>query len=209
MKTKVAEKDHYALEPLDLVNRKVVMKIVMFAGSLRKDSLNKKFVHVAEAILKKNSDLSVQVIDLKDFQIPVYDGDIEDVGIPENVKKVGEIVGSAEALIISTPEYNGSIPGPLKNWIDWLSRLKPVPLTAKPLLLIGASPGALGAVRSLWHTRQPFDVLNVHVFPEMLGLPKAHEAFDGTGKLKDGKMQERLEKLLDSFIKHSGKLSPQ
>ncbi len=180
------------------------MKIVMFAGSLRKDSWNKKLTDVVEKTLKKYKNVEVMNLDLKEYPFPVYDADIEEAGMPGKVKELGDLIAKADGLIISTPEYNGSIPGVLKNYIDWLSRLKPVPLTGKYLLLLGASSGALGAVRSLWHTRQPFEVLNVHVYPEMLGLPKAHEAFDGKGLLNDEKMQQRLDKLVDGFIDHVG-----
>jgi NAD(P)H-dependent FMN reductase len=102
-------------------------------------------------------------------------------------------------------EYNGSIPGILKNVIDWLSRAKPVSLEGKPLLLLAASPGALGGVRSLWQTRIPLEVIGVHVYPDMLGLPRANEAFDEKDRLKDDKMAQRLKTLIAKFLEHNKK----
>lgn len=178
------------------------MKILVFAGALRVDSCNKKFAREA-ARLAKAAGAEVEFADLKDYPMPPYDGDIESAsGIPQTTKELGKKIAAADALIISTPEYNGSIPGILKNVIDWLSRDKPVSLTGKQLLLLAASPGALGGVRSLWHSRQPFEVLGVHVFPNMMGLPKAYDAFDADGKLKDEKTTQQLQTLVEQFIKY-------
>jgi len=163
------------------------MKLLIFAGSLRADSCNKKFAREALRLLKE-SGIDGEFLDLKDYPIPVYDGDIEATsGIPKTINQLGKKISSADALIVSTPEYNGGIPGILKNVVDWLSREKPVSLTNKHLLLLAASPGALGGIRSLWHSRQPFEALGVHVFPGMMGLPNAYNAFDDQGKLKEEK----------------------
>lgn len=178
------------------------MKLLVFAGALRADSCNKKFVHEALS-LAKEAGVDGEFIDLKDYPMPVYDGDIETAsGIPDTTKQLGKKIAAADALIISTPEYNGSIPGILKNTVDWLSRDKPMPLGGKHLLLLAASPGKMGGIRSLWHSRQPFEVLGVHVFPGMMGLSDAYNAFDDQGKLKDEKIVQQLKKTLDQFIKH-------
>jgi chromate reductase len=177
------------------------MNILFFAGALRTDSSNKKFareaMRVAGALGVKGS-----FLDLRDYPMPPYDADIEAAGIPAPVKQLAAKIAAADALVISTPEYNGSIPGILKNVIDWLSRDKPVSLTGKHLLLLAASPGALGGVRSLWHSRVPFEVLGVHVFPEMMGLPSAYTAFDQNGQMKEEKSKQQLNKLLEKFIQH-------
>ncbi len=178
------------------------MKLIVFAGSLRTDSCNKKFAREALRLAKETG-AEAEFIDLKDYPMPVYDGDIESTtGIPDATKALGKKIIAADAMIISTPEYNGSIPGVLKNIIDWLSREKPVSIEGKHLLLLAASPGKLGGVRSLWHTRQPFEVCGVHVYPGMMGLPDAYNAFDEQGKLKDEKTIGQLKKTLASFSKH-------
>ncbi len=178
------------------------MKLLIFAGSLRTDSCNKKFAREALR-LAQEAGIDGEFLDLKDYPMPVYDGDIEtSTGIPETTLKLGKKIASADALVISTPEYNGGIPGILKNVVDWLSREKSVSLTKKHLLLLAASPGAIGGTRSLWHSRQPFEMLGVHVYPGMLGLPNAYSAFDEQGRLIDEKNQQNLRKLLEQYIKH-------
>lgn len=178
------------------------MKILFFAGALRTHSCNKKFAREALRLVKEIG-VDGEFIDLKDYSIPLYDGDIEDdSGIPESVANLGKKISASDALVISTPEYNGSIPGVLKNVIDWLSREKPVSLYNKHLLLLAASPGALGGTRTLWHSRQPFEVIGAHVFSGMMGLPDAYNAFDAEGKLKDEKNIKRLKTLLEQFTLH-------
>jgi len=182
------------------------MKVLVFAGSLRKGSYNKQFAREAMRLLADRPGVQAEFVDLQPLAIPVYDGDIEEAnGVPAGVKTLSDRILAADALLISTPEYNGSIPGVLKNTVDWLSRLKPVSLSGKHLLMIAASPGALGGIRSLWHSRQPFEVLGTHVFPEVMALPLAHQAFDESGKLKDPKLVERLSGLLDRYVAHARK----
>lgn len=184
------------------------MKILLFAGALRRDSLNKKFAREAARLLSAVPGVETEFVDLQPLAIPVYDGDLEEKeGVPAGVQDLARRILAADAVVISTPEYNGSIPGVLKNTVDWLSRLKPVSVSGKHLLLLAASPGALGGVRSLWHSRQPFEVLGAFVFPEVLGLPRAHEAFGSDGRLLDAKTVERLQGLLDRFVAHSSPFS--
>jgi NAD(P)H-dependent FMN reductase len=175
------------------------VKLALFAGSLRRGSHNKLFVREAARLVVARGH-GADVIDLQPLAFPVYDGDVEATGIPAAVTELSKRLSVADALVVSTPEYNGSIPGPLKNAIDWLSRIKPSAFSDKPLLLLAASPGALGGVRALWHTRVPFEALGAHVFPDMLGLPKSHEAFDEAGRLRDEKTLARLQDLLDRFL---------
>lgn len=185
-----------------LIQEEETMNVLLFAGSLRKDSCNKKFAREAMRLLKENKLATPEFQDLKGLDIPPYDGDIEESGIPKDVTMLGEKIAKVDALIISTPEYNGGISGVLKNAADWISRIKPIPLGGKHLLLLGASPGALGSVRGLWHSRVPFEVLGMHVYPQMMGLPNAYEAFGEDGKLKDEKPLKQLTKLLEQFTAH-------
>lgn len=177
------------------------MRVFLFAASLRKDSFNKKLIRIAANIVKELGSHQVELCEFNEFPMPLYDGDREaNEGIPDIVKKFGEKIKEADAVIISSPEYNGSIPGTLKNAIDWVSRIKPVPLARKQVCLIGASQGKLGAVRGNLHTRVPFHVLGSYVFPDYFGVALADEAFDTKGNFKDAKQFDNLKKMLESFI---------
>lgn len=181
------------------------MKILLFAGSLRKDSLNKKLLAQIQNILTEDKNLEVQILDLQVLNFPVYDGDIEAQGIPENVSKMGQAISQADGVIISSPEYNGSIASPLKNAIDWVSRLRPVPWEKKNVLLTGASPGYFGTIRALGHTLAPFQALGSYVYPQNFALPKAGEAFEVDGKFKDPSVEKRLRELLKNYIQYLSK----
>jgi chromate reductase len=175
------------------------MSVLCFAGSLRRESLNKKNVRIAHEIIGA-AGVASELVDLADYPMPVFDQDIQEKGFPDSVVRLGERVKGAAALVVSCPEYNGSISSPLKNTVDWLSRLPGDIFSGKKVLLIGASPGILGANVGLWHSRRPFEKLKCFVFPEMLGLPKAHEAFDERGAFKDKASHERLAKLVSGFL---------
>lgn len=175
-------------------------KILAFAGSTRKDSWNKKLIRVG-AEGARQAGAEVTLIDLRDFPMPLYDGDLEsEQGIPEFGLKFKELLKSHHGFLISSPEYNSSITGVLKNAIDWASRSAPnePPLAAfseKFAGLMSASPGALGGLRSLMTVRSILNNIGVHVIPHQVAVPKAHEAFNPDGSLKDAKQAANVEKI--------------
>ncbi|MBL7716875.1 MAG: NAD(P)H-dependent oxidoreductase [Bdellovibrionales bacterium] len=182
------------------------MKVFIFGAALRKDSLNQELARQAARILGEVSGISVDLAAFSEFPMPVYDGDLEESsGMPEGAEKLAARIAAADAIVISAPEYNGSISGALKNAIDWVSRSDNNPFDGRPLLLMGASPGALGAVRGLWHTRVPFEAMGSLVYPELFGLPRAHQAFADIG-FADAKTESRLKELLQDFSKFALKL---
>jgi len=175
-------------------------KILAFAGSTRKESFNKKLVKIA-ADAARRAGSEVTSIDLRDIPMPLYDGDLEtEQGVPENAKKFKALLLAHDGLLISAPEYNSSISGVLKNAIDWASRPLPgeAPLACfagKVAILMSASPGALGGLRGLVTVRSLLSNISVIVLPAQVAVPKAHEAFDTDGKLKDPKQQASIEAL--------------
>ena len=168
-------------------------KILAFAGSLREGSLNKKLVKVAaEGAIEAGA--AVTIIDLKDYPLPIYDGDIESSeGLPDNAIKLKALFEAHDALLIASPEYNSSVSAVLKNMIDWVSRPAvedETPLSAfngKVAALVAASPGGLGGLRGLSHIRQILGNINVLVLPGQFAVGGAHGAFDDAGALKDAR----------------------
>jgi chromate reductase, NAD(P)H dehydrogenase (quinone) len=175
-------------------------KILAFAGSLRKDSFNKKALAIAVAGARK-SGAEVTVIDLKDFPVPLYDGDDEAArGLPENAVKLQDLMLAHDGFLIATPEYNSGISGTLKTYIDWTSRprgdLQAGDCYAgKFAVLMACSPGGLGGIRALPNVRTILASMGVHVLPEEFALGKAHEAFDGNGNANAEFVQNKLESL--------------
>jgi chromate reductase, NAD(P)H dehydrogenase (quinone) len=175
-------------------------KILAFAGSTREGSFNKKLVRIAVAGATA-AGAEVTVLDLRDLPLPLYDGDLEArEGIPENARKLKELMVAHHGFLISAPEYNSSITGVLKNAIDWASRPAPgepplVAFTGKAAALMSASPGTLGGLRGLVHLRAILSNINVLVIPDQVAIPLAHEAFAADGSLKDAKKQAAAEGL--------------
>src|SRR5262245_55556658 len=183
-------------------------RILAFAGSLRRDSFNKKLVPIA-AKGAREAGAEVTLIALKDFPLPLFDQDLEaEQGMPENGKKLKQLFIDHDGLLIAAPEYNSSITAVLKNAIDWVSRPAPgepslVAFRGKVATLMSASPGALGGLRGLVHVRSILGNIGVIVLPDQLAVPKANEAFEADGSLKDPKQQSGIEGLghtLASFL---------
>ena len=186
-------------------------KILAFAGSTRQDSYNKKLVKIA-ASGAQAAGAEVTTIDLKDFPLPLYDGDLEtNDGIPPNAQKLKKLFLENHGLLISAPEYNSSISGVLKNAIDWVSRANPgePPLACfdgKVAGLMSASPGALGGLRGLVTVRSILGNIRVLVLPDQVAVPRAMEAFNSDGTLKDSKQKDSVEKIGKELVKILTKL---
>jgi len=180
-------------------------KILVFAGSLRRDSFNKKLARLA-ADAARAAGGDVTLVDLRDFPMPIYDGDIEAAeGVPADAQRFKELMRAHDALFISAPEYNSSISGVLKNTIDWASRTEKgeTPLACfehKVAALVAASPGLLGGLRGLVTVRSILSNIRVLVLPEQLTVGKANEAFDAEGRLVDPKQQAALEKIARRLV---------
>jgi NAD(P)H-dependent FMN reductase len=175
-------------------------KILAFAGSTRAGSFNKQLVQVAVAGARA-AGAEVTSLDLRDLPMPLYDGDLEaKEGIPPTAQKFKALMLAHQGLLISAPEYNSGISGVLKNAIDWASRSAPgeAPLACfvgKVAALMSASPGALGGLRGLVHVRSILGNIHVLVLPDQLVVPRAHEAFNPDGTLKEPKQRAAVEQL--------------
>ncbi len=177
-------------------------KILAFAGSTREASYNQQLVKIA-AEGARAAGAQVTYLDLRDLPMPLFDEDLEaKEGIPENARKFKELMMAHRGLLIASPEYNGSLTAVLKNAIDWASRPLPgeSPLALscfrdKVAIIMSASPGGLGGMRGLTHLRTILSGIGVLVLPDQQAIPKAYEAFDTNGNLKDPKQQEIIEQL--------------
>lgn len=187
-------------------------KILAFAGSTRTDSFNKKLVKIA-ATGAMEGGADVTVIDLRDFAMPLYDGDLEQQqGLPSNAKKLKDLMLSHQGLLISAPEYNSSISGVLKNTIDWVSRPSAgeeslACFKGKVAGIMSASPGGLGGLRGLVHVRAILENISVLVIPDQIAVSKAHEVFNADGTLKDKKQEDQVKRIGSSVAKLLLKLS--
>lgn len=173
------------------------IRVLAFAGSLRRDSWNKKLVRVA-AEGARAAGAETTELDLRDLALPLYDEDLEKAnGLPDGAKRFKALLLSHDAILVSSPEYNSSISAVLKNAIDWASRIEPgekslACFEGKVAGLVSASPGPLGGLRGLVTVRSILGNIRVIVLPEQVAVAKAHEAFDADGQLKDAKQADSV-----------------
>jgi chromate reductase len=174
------------------------LHLVVLLGSLRRGSFNAAVARALPAL----TPAGVTIEPLGSIGgFPIYDGDVETQGIPAAVTAMGEAIDRADGVIVVTPEYNYSIPGGLKNAIDWLSRLKPQPFIDKPVALESASPGMLGGARAQYHLRQTFVMLEARVFnkPEVFVSQVNHKIDAQSGELTDPPTRDVIAKQLAGF----------
>ena len=172
----------------------VPLHVLAIAGSLRRASYNRGLVRAAQAL--QLDGIAIETCELAN--IPMYDGDVEAQGDPEPVRAFKAHIAAADALLIATPEYNYSVPGVLKNALDWASRPAATsPLRDKPVAIMGATPGGFGTVRAQMALRQSFvfTASCCMVRPELL-VSHARDKFDAHGDLTDGPTREALRALL-------------
>lgn len=176
------------------------LKILVFSASLRKESLNTHLARLAAGVIEKNNGVA-DVAGMSEFDSPSFDQDLEaDNFRPEGAEEFRKRLLANDAFIITSPEYNGSMPGLLKNAIDWVSRYRPQPFNEHYAMLMSASPSMVGGNRALWSLRMPLEHLGTNVYPNMFSLAIAHKAFDSEGKIADEKLAGRFEDNIVSFM---------
>jgi chromate reductase len=172
------------------------------AGSMRAESLNRRLLAAAVAAAEREG-AEVTVVALRELELPVYDGDAESAqGLPPGAERLKAALAAADGLLIASPEYNHSIPGAFKNAIDWASRGGGRVFDGKTVALMGAAPGAFGAVRGLMHLRQVLAALGAWTVPGIFPLPRAGSAFDEQGGIADPQLREQLDGLVGRLMAH-------
>jgi chromate reductase len=176
------------------------IRFLIFSASLRADSLNTRLARLAASAIETNGG-TVDSMSMRNFDTPSYDADVEQAdGFPPGADRFRECIQTNDAFVISSPEYNASMPGELKNSIDWVSRFSPQPFNEKHGLLLSASPSMAGGNRGLWALRVPFEHLGARIYPDMFSLAQAHQAFDADGGIASAQLQERFEQNIVGFM---------
>lgn len=172
------------------------IKILGISGSLRKGSFNTAALHAAMALAPDG----VTITEADISEIPLYNEDLHAQGRPPSVERFRQQIRDADAILFVTPEYNYSVPGVLKNAIDWASRPPEQPFAGKPAAIMGASPGGIGTARAQYHLRQIAVFLDLKVLnkPEVM-IGGAADRFDSDGKLTHEPTREFLIKMLESL----------
>ena len=176
------------------------VSFLVFSAALRAESLNSGLARLAvEAIEAQGG--TVDHATMRDFDVPSYDSDRErSQGLPPGAEELRRRLEATDGFVIASPEYNASMPGLLKNAVDWVSRSRPQPFHERHGLLLSASPSMAGGNRGLWALRVPFEHLGARIYPEMFSLARAHQAFDDSGRIADAELQNRFDAAVAGFM---------
>ena len=180
--------------------RRCSVRLLVFGASLREGSMNDSLASLAAAVAQEKG-ASVERAAMTDFECPAYDLDVElSTGLPAGAQALRDKLVATDGFMLASPEYNASMPGVIKNTIDWVSRFRPQPFNGKQAFLMAASPSMTGGKIGLWALRQPLEHLGARVYPDMFALAQAHHAFDSSGRIADGKLQNWFETTIECFI---------
>jgi len=175
------------------------IRFLVFEASLGSKSLNDRLATLVASVIEQRA--GVDRARMSELDCPSYDHDVEKAtGLPPGAEQLRRRLEAAHAFVIVSPEYNASMPGSLKNLIDWVSRASPQPFNGKQGLLFSASPSMSGGNRGLWALRIPLEHLGARVYPDMFSLAQAHQAFDVSGRLAEAALQKRLERTIECFM---------
>jgi NAD(P)H-dependent FMN reductase len=180
-------------------------RILVFAGSTRTGSFNGKLAHLVAAELR-NAGTEVTLADLRDYPMPLYDGDTEaGQGVPDHARRFKELVRGHDALAIASPEYNGSFSALVKNTVDWISRPAPgepplAVLRGKLAALLSTSPGRGAGKRGLRHLRELLEMIGMKVVSAQVAVARAPEAFDESGNLVRPEDQAAVRQLVEELV---------
>jgi len=178
------------------------MRLLFFAGSAREGSHNKKLAQLGRHIADANG-IEAVFADLADYHMPIYHGDLEnDEGVPERARAFKALLEEYDGVMIVTPEYNAAVPPLLKNTLDWVSRVKDEPdvFRTRVFAIAGASAGYYGTMRALLMLRQILAVgLGATVIPQQMALPRASQAFEADGSLKDESQQKMFAGVVEAL----------
>ncbi|MFF4040293.1 NADPH-dependent FMN reductase [Streptomyces sp. NPDC001816] len=176
------------------------LRFLVFGAALRADSANARLASLVARLIS-DTGAAVDLAGMRDFDMPLYDGDMEaGEGLPNGALALRDRLEQCDAFVISSPEYNASVPGVLKNAIDWVSRVRPQPFKTKHALLVSASPSLVGGNRGLWALRIPLEHLGTRVYPDMFSVANSYQAFAEDGTLADPGLQQRLAETVSGFL---------
>jgi chromate reductase, NAD(P)H dehydrogenase (quinone) len=180
--------------------RREPIRLLVFSASLRRESLNSRLARLAVVTIEAN-DGDVDLASMRDFDTPSYNADVQDSeGFPQGAEEFRRRLEASDAFVVAAPEYNASMPGVLKNSVDWVSRYSPQPFNERHGLLMSASPSMAGGNRGLWALRVPFEHLGARLYPDMFSLAQAHDAFDAEGRIANQQLQERFDANIVNFM---------
>ena len=180
--------------------RREPVRFLVFSASLQADSLNSRLAVLAADIIEANGG-EVDRASMADFDTPSFHADLlATQGQPDGAEEFCRRLQRSDAFVISSPEYNYSMPGGLKNTIDWVSRNDPQPFDSRHGLLLSASPSLVGGNRGLWALRVPLETLGARIYPDMFSLAQAHTAFDTSGRIADEALQQRFDSNVTGFM---------